>query len=194
MQASNSSNLRRAAVSIPVLLRDGEHVLLLTQRPAGLLDHASDICFPGGKLDVMDASPLAAACRELGEEVGISASHILGYTEEEGTVTSSCYYIESFVMSIAPDADVRLDPREVSGCCFLPLSEVLALENYRIEKFSIARDDFSFALPTPMGPIRGATCTLLLHLVKQLARFGSFEAYASTFKRLPPAVIGSRRP
>jgi 8-oxo-dGTP pyrophosphatase MutT (NUDIX family) len=184
VQANSSSNLRRAAVSIPVLLRDGERVLLLTQRPAWLSDHPEEICFPGGKVDARDASPLAAACRELGEEVGILTSHILGYTEEEGAVTSSCYYIEPFVMSIAPDAEVRLDQREVSGYCLLPLTEALALENYRIEKFSIARDDFSFVLSTPMGPIRGATCTLLLRLAKQLFRFGSFEAYANTFKRL----------
>ena len=184
MQASDSTNLRRAAVSIPVLLRDGEHVLLLTQRPAGLSEHADEICFPGGKVDVRDASPLATACRELDEEVGISPRRILGYVEEEGTVTSSCYYIESFVMSIAPDTEVRPNQREVSGFFFLPLIAALALENYRIEKFSIARNDFGFLLPTPIGPVRGATCTLLMHLVKQLSRFGSFEAYESTFKRL----------
>lgn len=171
-------------MSIPVLLREGEHAVLLTQRPPGLSDHPSEICFPGGKVDARDASPLATACRELDEEVGISTSHILGYTEEEGAVTSSCYYIEPFVMSIASDAEIRPNQREVSGYCFLPLTQALALENYRIEKFSIARDDFGFVFPTPMGPVRGATCTLLLHLVKQLFRFGSFEAYERTFKRL----------
>ncbi len=189
-----SSKLRRAAVSIPVLLRDGEHVVLLTQRHAGLMDHPGEICFPGGKVDVMDPSSLATACRELGEEVGIPTSQILAYTEEEGAVTSSCYYIQPFVMTIAPDAEVRPNAREVSECCFLPLTEVLALENYRIEKFSIARDDFGFVLPTSMGPVRGATCAMLLHLAKQLYRFGSLEAYASTFKRLEAGVTGPLRP
>ena len=184
MQANNATDLRRAAVSIPVLLRDGEHVVLLTQRPEGLSAHPGEICFPGGKVDATDASPLAAACRELDEEVGISARHVLAYTEAEGAVTSSRYYIEPFVMSIASDAQIRTDQREVSRYCFLPLTAALVLENYRIEKFSSARDDFGFAFPTPMGPVRGATCTLLMHLVKQICRFGSFDAYARTFKRL----------
>jgi 8-oxo-dGTP pyrophosphatase MutT (NUDIX family) len=184
MQANNSTNLRRAAVSIPVLLRGREHVVLLTQRPEGLSTHPGEICFPGGKVDAMDASPLAAACRELDEEVGISARHVLGYTEAEAAVTSSRHYIEPFVMSIAPAVEIRPSQREVSGYCLLPLTDALALEKYRIEKFSIARDDFGFVFPTSMGPVRGATCTLLLHFVKQLLRFGSFEAYARTFKRL----------
>lgn len=184
MQAKNSTSLRRAAVSIPVLMRDGKHAVLLTQRPEGISTHPGEICFPGGKVDAGDASPLAAACRELDEEVGISARHILGYREEEGAVTSSAYYIEPFVMSIASDAEVRPDQREVSRYCLLPLTDALVLENYRIEKFSIPRDDFGFVFPTPMGPVRGATCTLLLHFVKQLFRFGTFEAYSRTFKRL----------
>lgn len=192
VQAGHSSYLRRSAVSVPVLVRDDQHALLLTRRPAGLADHASEICFPGGKVDAGDTSPLATACRELGEEVGISARHVLGYNEIEGTVTSTGFHIQSFVMSIAPGAEIRPDPREVSECWFLPLAEALALENYRIEKFSVPRDDFSFALPTPIGPVRNATCTLLLHLVKQIARCGGFDAYARTFQPLPPAIAAAR--
>jgi 8-oxo-dGTP pyrophosphatase MutT (NUDIX family) len=185
MPARDRAHLRRAAVSIPVLLHEGEHVVLLTQRPEGLSAHPGEICFPGGKVDAADASPLAAACRELDEEVGIPARHVLAYRAEQGAVTSSGFYIEPFVMRIASGADIRPNEREVSRCCFLPLTAALVLENYRIEKFSIPRDDFGFVFPTPIGPVRGATCTLLLHLVKQVLRFGSFGEYARTFEDLP---------
>lgn len=187
LPTTDRAALRRAAVAIPVLVRERQQVVLLTQRPAAHSMHPGEICFPGGKVDAADASPLATACRELEEEIGIPASQILAYREEEGTVTTSGYLIESFVMIIARDAEIRPNAREVSRYGFLPLSAALTLENYRIEKFSVTRDDFGFVLPTPIGPVRGATCALLMRLVKQLCRFGSFEEYACTFGALAPA-------
>ena len=186
MPAIERVALRRAAVAIPVLVREGRQVVLLTQRPEALSAHPGEICFPGGKVDAGDASSLATACRELDQEVGIPASRILAYREEEATVTTSGYRIEPFVMVIARDAEIRPNTREVSRYGFLPLSDALALENYRIEKFSITRDDFGFVLPTAIGLVRGATCALLMRLVKQLCRFGSFEEYACTFGELAP--------
>lgn len=178
--------LRRAAVAIPVLARERQQVMLLTQRPAAHSTHPGEICFPGGKVDAVDASPLATACREPEEEVGYRQARSWPTDEEEGTVTTSGYLVESFVMIIARDAEIRPNSREVSRYGFLPLSAALALENYRIEKLSVTRDDFGFVLPTPIGPVRGATCALLVRLVKQLCRFGSFEEYACTFGKLAP--------
>jgi 8-oxo-dGTP pyrophosphatase MutT (NUDIX family) len=178
------SELRRAAVVIPVLERDGELAVLLTRRPERLSAHPGEICFPGGKVDAGDGSALAAACRELEEEVGIATRHVLGYARTEGAVTASSFYIEPFVMRIASGAEVRPSPGEVSEWCLLRLADALQLDRYRIEEFSVARDDFGFVFPTPLGPVRNATCTMLLQFVKQLCRHGSFEAYARTFKPL----------
>jgi 8-oxo-dGTP pyrophosphatase MutT (NUDIX family) len=178
------SELRRAAVAIPVLECGGEHVILLTKRPDRLSAHPGEICFPGGKVDVGDASPLVAACRELEEEVGIATRHVQAYARVEGAVTASSFYIEPFVMRIASGAEVRPSPGEVSEWCLLPIADALRFERYRIEAFSVPRDDFGFVFPTELGPVRNATCTLLLHFVKQLCRHGDFEAYARTFTPL----------
>jgi len=52
--------VRPAAVLIPVVDHP-QPTVLLTQRAAHLNDHAGQISFPGGKIDVTDASPLDAA-------------------------------------------------------------------------------------------------------------------------------------
>ena len=62
--------VRPAAVLIPVVDHP-QPTVLLTQRAAHLNDHAGQISFPGGKIDVTDASPLDAALREAEEEVGL---------------------------------------------------------------------------------------------------------------------------
>lgn len=174
----------RAAVAIPVLVRDGRHQVLLTQRPEALPAHPGEICFPGGKVDAADASPLAAACRELFEEVGIAPAQVLSYRPERGCATSTGYYIEPFVMRIADDAEIRPDAREVSRYVLLPLAEALELGQYRIERFCPVRDELVFVFQTGIGPVRGATCSLLLELVKQVLRAGGFDAYAGTFTEL----------
>ncbi|MDU6378226.1 MAG: coenzyme A pyrophosphatase, partial [Bradyrhizobium sp.] len=52
--------IRPAAVLIPVVDHP-EPTVLLTQRSPNLSSHAGQIAFPGGKIDVTDASPLDAA-------------------------------------------------------------------------------------------------------------------------------------
>lgn len=179
--AGSEPTLVRAAVAIPVLLRDGRHQVLLTQRPEALPAHPGEICFPGGKVDPADASPLAAACRELREEVGVAPEKILSYRPERGCATSTGYYIEPFVMRVAGDVEIRPSAREVSRYTLLPLADVLALERYRIEGFCPVRDELVFVFPTGIGLVRGATCSLLLQLARQILRAGGFDAYARTF-------------
>ena len=62
--------VRPAAVLIPVVDHP-QPTVLLTQRAAHLNDHAGQIAFPGGKIDVTDASPVDAALREAEEEIGL---------------------------------------------------------------------------------------------------------------------------
>ncbi len=66
---------RPAAVLAPVVARDGEATLLLTQRAAALRDHSGQIAFPGGKIEPGE-SPLDAALREVEEEIGLARENI----------------------------------------------------------------------------------------------------------------------
>ncbi len=78
--------VRPAAVLIPVVDHP-QPTVLLTQRSAHLNEHAGQISFPGGKIDVTDASPLDTALREAYEEVGLKREFIepIGYLDLYGT-------------------------------------------------------------------------------------------------------------
>src|SRR5512132_1795235 len=62
--------IRPAAVLVPIVDHP-EPTVLLTQRSAHLPDHPGQVSFPGGKIDKTDVSPLASACREAEEEIGL---------------------------------------------------------------------------------------------------------------------------
>jgi 8-oxo-dGTP pyrophosphatase MutT (NUDIX family) len=65
---------RPAAVLIPVVDRP-EPMVLLTLRTE-LPSHPGQIAFPGGKIDLHDATPADAAMREADEEIGLARSLI----------------------------------------------------------------------------------------------------------------------
>jgi 8-oxo-dGTP pyrophosphatase MutT (NUDIX family) len=53
----------------------GEARTVLTRRSAGLRAHAGEVSFPGGRIDPGE-TPLEAACREAGEEVGLDRATV----------------------------------------------------------------------------------------------------------------------
>ena len=61
-----------AAVLVPVVARP-EPAVLLTLRTPELKSHSGQIAFPGGSIDPTDASPQAAALRDM-EEIGLDGS------------------------------------------------------------------------------------------------------------------------
>ena len=63
---------RDAAVLIPVVAREPEATVLLTQRTSHLSSHAGQIAFPGGKIEPSDADAGFAALREAEEEIGLA--------------------------------------------------------------------------------------------------------------------------
>src|SRR5881398_372817 len=104
--------VRPAAVLIPVV----DHLqptVLLTQRAPHLTDHAGQISFPGGKIDVTDASPLATALREAEEEIGLSREFVdpIGYLDLYGT--SFGFRILPIVARVRPGFELTINHSEV---------------------------------------------------------------------------------
>ena len=61
---------REHAVLVPVVEVDGESSLLFEKRAATLRTQPGEICLPGGSVEAGE-TPLAAACREMEEELGL---------------------------------------------------------------------------------------------------------------------------
>ena len=79
----------KAAVLIPLLLKEDGLSVLLTQRTNHLRDHAGQISFPGGRMDPEDQSPNDTALRESEEEIGLDRKRveIIGHLPQYLTVS-----------------------------------------------------------------------------------------------------------
>src|SRR4030081_3384398 len=123
--------IRPAAVLIPVVDHP-QPTVLLTQRAAHLNDHAGQISFPGGKIDVTDASPLDAAIREAEEEVGLKREFIdpIGYLDLYGTAFG--FRILPTVARVKPGFKLRINESEVEEAFEVPLAFLMDPQNHQV--------------------------------------------------------------
>jgi 8-oxo-dGTP pyrophosphatase MutT (NUDIX family) len=118
--------LKRAAVAIVLAQTDvaDETALLLTLRASGLRAHSSQWALPGGRCDA-DETPIAAALRELEEEIGLrpGADAVLGVLDDYPT--RSGYLITPVVAWATDTAQLRLNPDEVASVHHIALGDIL---------------------------------------------------------------------
>ncbi|MCK9249849.1 MAG: CoA pyrophosphatase [Solirubrobacteraceae bacterium] len=115
----------RAAVLVPLWVRDGRTRVLLTRRHRDMRRHAGEISFPGGRSDPEDGSPTATALREAHEEVGLepSAVEVVGALPPVGTMVTG-YVVHPVVGWVAPPSAWTPSPVEVDEVLDLDLVEL----------------------------------------------------------------------
>lgn len=121
---------RRAAVLVPLRVRDIGWEVLLSVRTHHLRTHAGQISFPGGGLERGDAGPVDAALRETEEETGIVRGYveIAGLLDRYQTVTG--YLMTPVVGFLQPGFELRPCPEEVAELFWMPLELAVARERY----------------------------------------------------------------
>lgn len=162
--------LTPAAVLFPIVLREGGHTVLLTQRTAHLRDHASQISFPGGRVEAHDLSPIDTALRETEEEIGLARDRIevLGFLPEYRTGTGFC--VTPVVALVRPPFELAPDPFEVAEIFEVPLAFLLDPANHErhsIHHLGVLRH--FFAMPYGDYFIWGATAGMIRSLTDRLA-------------------------
>ena len=161
--------LTSAAVLFPIVLRDTGHTVLLTQRTAHLRDHAGQISFPGGRVEIEDLSPIHTALRETEEEIGLTRDHIriLGFLPEYRTGTG--FRVTPVVALVQPPFELRPDPFEVAEVFEVPLSFLLDPANHQRHSihYQGAMRHF-FAMPYGDYFIWGATAGMIRSLTARL--------------------------
>jgi 8-oxo-dGTP pyrophosphatase MutT (NUDIX family) len=162
--------VRPAAVLIPVV-EHREPTVLLTQRAAHLNDHAGQIAFPGGKIDVTDATPLDTALREAEEEIGLSREFIdpIGYLDLYGTGLG--FRIVPTVARVRPGFKLRINTSEVDDAFEVPLAFLMNPANHQLHSKEFRGMERSFyAMPYAERYIWGATAGILRALYERICR------------------------
>ncbi len=129
------AGIRRAAVLLMLVQARGEAALLLTERSHLVEHHKGQISLPGGVVE-RGESPLRAALREVGEEIGVRAEDVtvLGALDEEETVVSG-FVMAPFVGTIPYPYPLRVSAAEVRRVIEVPLRALLDPHNVRTERW-----------------------------------------------------------
>ncbi len=165
--------LRPAAVLVPVVAREREPTVLLTQRAAHLKDHSGQVSFPGGRVHADDDSPEATALREAREEIGLDPMHVelLGRMPEYSTRTG--FRITPVVGILTPPFALQPDANEVDEIFEVPLAFLLDARNHlRQSREWQGERRWFYAMPYERHYIWGATAAMLVNLAGMLARGG----------------------
>jgi 8-oxo-dGTP pyrophosphatase MutT (NUDIX family) len=161
--------LRPAAILLAVWLRPEGASLILTKRASHLKHHPGQIACPGGKVDLEDASPEAAALREAREEIGLpeASVQILGRLPAHETVTG--YSVTPIIGVLRGAFDPVAEAGEVEEVFTVPLAHLLRPENYAIER-RLWRGIWRRYYAVPYGPyyIWGATARVLRGLAERV--------------------------
>ena len=157
-----------AAVLVPIIDRR-EPTVLLTLRTAELASHAGQVAFPGGKIDAVDESPVAAALREAHEETGLAPALIepIGYLDLY--LTFSGFRILPTVARVKPEFTLALNPREVTETFEVPLEFLMTPANHQRKTRDwngLARD--YYAIPFENRYIWGITAGILRNLYERV--------------------------
>jgi len=171
VRARLTTDLKPAGVLIPIIEHEDMLSVLLTRRSSALRYHASQVSFPGGRMEIGDADIQATALRETWEEVGIQPAdvEVAGYLEPTPTITG--YAVTAVVGIIRPGIELCVDPCEVERAFEVPLAYLLDVANQRasereFEGVRVPIVEFRFASER----IWGATANILLNLRERLIK------------------------
>ena len=128
---------KRAAVLLPLTVKNGDVHILLTKRSSHLRSHPGSVSFPGGKRDDTDHSDVQTALREAEEEIGLppDSVRVLGILSRGITLPNTVVY--PVVGLIPNDFKPRINPTEVEFAFYMPLKDFLDENKVMLSKFDI---------------------------------------------------------
>jgi 8-oxo-dGTP pyrophosphatase MutT (NUDIX family) len=165
-----------AAVLVPLVERGDDLTVLLTQRATQLKNHAGQISFPGGRVELSDDGPREAALREAKEEIGLDASFVTvaGYMPDH--VIVSGFLVTPVVAFVQPGFELLLDAREVESTFEVPVRYLFDPENHRTRRRRIGTSEYEIdVIDIPFGAhnIWGATAGMIFTLYRMCMEEGA---------------------
>ena len=173
---ASNDRLFPSAVLIPLLCKDDELHVLLTERTHAVRRHKGQVCFPGGTPEDDDGSLLDTALREAWEEVGVRPEDVEVVGEiDDNVVASTGYVISPFVGFVPYPYTFSASESETRDIFLVPLSVLMDPERFKHQERQIGEYYYSGPVCDYDGHvIWGATGRILMHFV------GLLSASAST--------------
>jgi 8-oxo-dGTP pyrophosphatase MutT (NUDIX family) len=162
---------RKASVLICLFDHDASPHLLFIRRATTLRSHSGEIAFPGGSVELEDASPAFTALREAHEEIGLDPARVepVGIMPPVFTVVSN--FLITPVIGYLPHGlgELRLQVSEVDELLLFPLEGLMDPAIYHTEEWTrggVARTVYFY----DYGSYRiwGATARMLNALLELL--------------------------
>jgi 8-oxo-dGTP pyrophosphatase MutT (NUDIX family) len=161
--------IKDAAVLVPLIDRPEGMTVLLTQRTAHLANHAGQVSFPGGRVDLADGGFEETALRETQEETGIECSQVRIIGRLDPYITRTGFAIIPVVGVIEPPFTLNPDPFEVAEVFEVPLAFLLDPANHRLCSHEFeGKVRYFYAMPYGRHYIWGATAGILMNLYEFL--------------------------
>jgi len=132
----DSDGLRRSAVKILLMEKNGQPHVLLTKRTEKVSTHKGQISFPGGGYDETDDSILDTAYRETFEEVGIPEENIDFIGQFDDYVSIFGHHVSCFIGSVPYPVEYRFSRDEIDDYIEAPLKLFADLKYDRIETYN----------------------------------------------------------
>ncbi|NXX15222.1 NUDT7 diphosphatase, partial [Podargus strigoides] len=123
--------LPKAAVLLPLVVRQGELHLLLTVRSMQLRRSPGEVCFPGGKSEAVDKDEIDTALREAKEEVGLQPEKVEVICRLVPGIDKMNHLVTPVVGFIEDTFHATPNPDEVSDVFVVPLEYFVKPLNYK---------------------------------------------------------------
>ena len=165
-----NSNLKPAAVLIPLFYKKSELHILFIKRSNSVVYHKGQISFPGGQIQKTDANLQDTALRESWEEIGLSPqdAEIIGELDDTRTRTTR-FLISPFIASIPYPYKFKINPQEISGIMEVPVTSLMDRSSYKRRRvIDEGESILTFTYDYNGEIIWGATARILKQLLELL--------------------------
>jgi len=115
------TNLKCAAVLVPLVWQDEEWHLLYTRRTDTVESHKGQVSFPGGACDDGETTPEQTALREADEEVGINPNDVTVLGRLSDMITITYFQVTPVVGVVKWPTVFRVGEDEVARVFTIPL-------------------------------------------------------------------------